>query len=144
MPCRAQLGEAAAAPGSAAAVAAAEGPAPVARGAYGEVSSASCCADYQSRRLNIRYRRSAIAGDNRFVHTLNATACAIPRVMLALLETHQQPDGSVVLPPCLRPYMGGRERLEPRARSPRAARDAVAAPLLPETELFPAPTGSLL
>lgn len=141
MPCRAQLGGAAAAAAPGSAAAAAESPA---RGAYGEVSSASCCADYQARRLNIRYRRGAAAGDNRFVHTLNATACAIPRVMLALLETHQQADGSVLLPPCLRPYMGGRERLEPRACSLRAARDAVTAPLLPETELFPVPGGTLL
>ena len=82
-------------------------------GAYGEVSSASNCIDYQARRLNIRYK--AGPKDNRFVHTLNATACAIPRTIIALLETHQQQDGSVVIPPALRPFMGGREVLKPKA-----------------------------
>ena len=79
-------------------------------GAFGEISSASNCIDYQSRRLNIRCRSLP---KNTFTHTLNATACAVPRVMLALLETHQQADGSVWLPPALRPYMGGREFLVP-------------------------------
>lgn len=72
-------------------------------GSYGEISSASNCVDYQARRLNIRYK--AGAKDNRFVHTLNATGVAVPRLILAILETHQQPDGSVVLPECLRPWM---------------------------------------
>lgn len=82
-------------------------------GAFGEVSSASNCVDYQARRLNIRYR--AGQNDNRFVHTLNATACAVPRVMLALLETHQRADGSVDIPPALRPFLGGRDVLRPAA-----------------------------
>ena len=91
-------------------------------GAYGEVTSASHCSDYQARRLNIRVRSSghgggAAAAGNSFVHTLNATACAIPRVMLALLETHQQRDGSVRIPPVLVPYLGGRTELRPRANS---------------------------
>ena len=74
------------------------------------MSSASNCADYQARRLNIRVRSPA---GNAFVHTLNATACAVPRVMLALLETHQQRDGSVRIPAALQPYMGGRAELRP-------------------------------
>ncbi|GBG34879.1 Rho guanine nucleotide exchange factor, putative [Hondaea fermentalgiana] len=68
------------------------------RGSFGEVASLSNCTDFQSRRLDIRY----VDGDDRgFVHTLNGTALAVPRVILALLETHQQPDGTVRLPDCL-------------------------------------------
>ena len=48
-----------------------------------------------------------------FVHTLNATACAVPRMIVAILENFQQDDGSVVVPEVLRPYMGGLERIEP-------------------------------
>lgn len=93
-------------------------------GAYGEISSASNCFDYQSRRLNVRVKMpdagaSAGAGENVFVHTLNATACAVPRVMLAILETHQQADGSVRIPEPLRPFMGGREFLRPPPRQRR-------------------------
>jgi len=83
-------------------------------GAFGEITSASNCTDYQARRLGIRYR--AKPGDNRFVHTLNATACAVPRIILALLETHQRADGSVALPPALVPFMGGRTHLTPPPR----------------------------
>ena len=79
------------------------------RQAYGEISSASNCTDYQARRLNMRFREKA--GDNRFVHTLNATACAVPRMIIAILETHQQKDGSVLIPEPLRPFMGGKERI---------------------------------
>lgn len=79
------------------------------RQAYGEISSASNCTDYQARRLAIRYRESQ--GDNRYVHTLNATACAVPRMIIAILETHQQPDGSVRIPEVLRPFMGGLEEI---------------------------------
>lgn len=75
------------------------------RDAYGEISSASNCTDYQARRLGIRYRESR--GDNRYVHTLNATACAVPRMVIAILETFQRADGSVVVPEPLRSYMGG-------------------------------------
>jgi len=89
-------------------------------GGWGEVSSASNCLDYQSRRLNIRVRHATSQrpgagggrGDVSFVHTLNGTACAIPRVMLSLLETHQTADGRVRLPAPLRPFLGGREFLE--------------------------------
>jgi len=87
-------------------------------GAWGEVSSASNCGDYQARRLGARYRASARAGDVRFLHTLNATAAAVPRLLLALLETHQTRDGDVPLPRCLWPYMGGQTVLVPPAAPP--------------------------
>lgn len=82
------------------------------RGGYGEISSASNCIDYQSRRLNIRYRPTQ-AGERpsptRFVHTLNGTACAVPRIILALIENGASEDGKRVdLPACLHPYMAGR------------------------------------
>lgn len=108
-------------------------------GRYGEISSASNCTDYQARRLNIRFRPGA--GDDgsaapqqqqqqqpkkkkgggggkksptQFVHTLNATACAVPRMIVAILENCQQVDGSVVIPPALRPYMMGIEAIRPQ------------------------------
>lgn len=93
------------------------------RGGYGEISSASNCTDYQARRLNVRYREEK--GDNRFVHTLNATACAVPRMIVAILENFQQKDGSVIVPEVLRPYMGGMEIIRP-ADAP-AAREATTA-----------------
>ena len=88
-------------------------------GAFGEVSSASNCTDFQSRRLNIRHRTGLAVGGNRFVNTLNATACAIPRILLSILETHQQADGTVTVPLPLRPFLGGRSVLHPPSR-PRA------------------------
>lgn len=83
------------------------------RDSYGEISSASNCTDYQARRLNIRYRESQ--GDNRYVHTLNATACAVPRMIVSILETHQQEDGSIRIPDVLRPFMGGMEEIKAAA-----------------------------
>ncbi|PIA31071.1 hypothetical protein AQUCO_05300117v1 [Aquilegia coerulea] len=95
-------------------------------GRYGEISSASNCTDYQSRRLGIRYRPSsseaspnskkgkANSGPTQFVHTLNATACAVPRMIVCLLENFQQEDGSVIIPEPLRPFMGGIERISPK------------------------------
>lgn len=80
------------------------------RGNYGEISSASNCTDYQARRLGIRYRETL--GDNRYVHTLNATACAVPRMIVAILENFQRVDGSVVVPMVLRPFLGGLEVIE--------------------------------
>jgi seryl-tRNA synthetase len=87
------------------------------RGAYGEICSASNCTDYQSRRLGIRYVDRARGGDTArkkgrrtaFAHTLNGTACAVPRVLLAILENFQLADGRVEIPHVLRPFMGGRE-----------------------------------
>jgi seryl-tRNA synthetase len=70
---------------------------------YREVTSCSNTTDFQSRRLKIRYRGEK---GNEFVHTLNGTAVAVGRSILTILENHQQPDGSVVIPPALRPYTG--------------------------------------
>ena len=82
------------------------------RGAYSETHSCSNLHDFQSRRLNMRYRDAE--GKLRFVHTLNNTVIASPRILIPILENHQQADGSVVIPEALRPYIGGREILEPR------------------------------
>ncbi|MGH7687910.1 MAG: serine--tRNA ligase [Candidatus Dormibacteria bacterium] len=75
-----------------------------------EVSSCSVFADFQARRANIRFRRSA-AERPEFVHTLNGSALGVPRTFDAILETFQESDGSVVIPGELRPYMGGLERI---------------------------------
>ena len=80
-------------------------------GQWLEVSSSSTFADFQARRANIRCRPAAGAKPE-FVHTLNASGVALPRTIAALLETHQQPDGSVTVPPALVPYIGA-ERLLP-------------------------------
>ena len=80
------------------------------RKAFGEVTSCSNCTDYQSRRLNIRYRPEAGASP-RFVHMLNGTAIAISRTLIAIYENYQQADGSIVVPEVLRPWMGGIERI---------------------------------
>jgi len=85
---------------------------------YGEISSASNCTDYQARRLNIRYRPESKQGEkkkpkNVFVHTLNATACAVPRMIVAILENFQQEDGSILIPEVLQPYMHGRKVIGP-------------------------------
>jgi seryl-tRNA synthetase len=74
-------------------------------GEYGEVTSTSNCTDYQSRRLNIRYRKKGEKG-TWFAHTLNGTAIAISRALVALLENYQQADGSVVVPEVLRSWVG--------------------------------------
>ena len=74
-------------------------------GEYGEVTSASDCTDYQSRRLNIRYRPTGQKG-TRFVHTLNGTAVALSRALIVILENYQRADGRVDVPPVLRPYVG--------------------------------------
>jgi seryl-tRNA synthetase len=74
------------------------------------VSSASNCTDFQARRANIRFRREPGARPE-FPHLLNASGTALPRVVASLLETHQQEDGSVLIPVALRPYLGGLERL---------------------------------
>ena len=78
--------------------------------AWREISSCSICRDFQARRMNARYRGadSKVAG---FVHTLNGSGVAVGRAMIAVLENHQQADGSVLLPPVLVPYMGGIERI---------------------------------
>ncbi|QTQ14429.1 serine--tRNA ligase [Treponema parvum] len=73
-------------------------------GEYGEVTSTSNCTDYQSRRLNVRYKDED--GKNKFVHMLNGTAIAAGRAMLAILENYQNEDGSVTVPEVLVPYCG--------------------------------------
>ncbi|MGL6076068.1 MAG: serine--tRNA ligase [Fimbriiglobus sp.] len=74
-------------------------------GEYGEVTSTSNCTDYQSRRLNIRYK-SKEKKKTAYVHTLNGTAIACTRALVAILENYQQADGSVVVPEVLRPWVG--------------------------------------
>ena len=75
-----------------------------------EVSSVSNFRDYQARRMAIRHRPEPGAKPE-LVHTLNGSGLALPRTMAALIETHQQPDGSVLVPEPLRPYLGGRDRI---------------------------------
>jgi len=77
-------------------------------GEWLEVSSCSNCEDFQARRANIRYR-PARGAKPRFVHTLNGSGLALPRVMIAIMENYQQADGSIVVPAVLRPFMGGLE-----------------------------------
>ena len=77
-----------------------------------EVSSVSNFRDYQARRMAIRYRPE-VGERPELVHTLNGSALALARTVAAILETHQQPDGSVAIPEVLRPFMGGRERIGP-------------------------------
>ena len=76
-----------------------------------EVSSCSCFTDYQARRLNCRFKDAD--GKTKLVHTLNGSGVALPRLMVALLEQHQNADGSVTIPEVLRPYMNGQEKLLP-------------------------------
>lgn len=73
------------------------------QGRYREVTSCSNTTDYQARRLRVRYRAES---GNETAHTLNGTACAVGRTILALLENHQQADGSILIPEALRPYTG--------------------------------------
>ena len=74
-------------------------------GEYGEITSASNCTDYQSRRLGIRCKWPDRKG-TQFVHTLNGTAVAVTRALIALLENYQQADGSVLIPEVLRKWVG--------------------------------------
>ncbi|GAA0658880.1 serine--tRNA ligase [Streptomyces thermocarboxydovorans] len=83
------------------------------QGKYRELTSTSDCTEFQSRRLQIRVRDGKTV---RPLATLNGTLCAVPRTIVAILENHQQPDGSVRVPEVLRPYLGGRELLEPVAK----------------------------
>ncbi len=79
-------------------------------GEFKEISSCSNCTSFQARRASIRYRPQP-RGKTEFVHTLNGSGLAIGRTWLALIENYQQPDGSVIVPEVLRPYMGGMERI---------------------------------
>ncbi|WP_412546308.1 serine--tRNA ligase [Maricaulis sp. MIT060901] len=78
---------------------------------YREISSCSNCGDFQARRMNARYRKE---GEKRpaFLHTLNGSGVAVGRAMLAVMENHQNEDGSITIPEALRPYMGGLEMIE--------------------------------
>ncbi|MBC7793371.1 MAG: serine--tRNA ligase [Clostridia bacterium] len=82
-----------------------------AAGEYGEVTSASNCTDYQSRRLNIRFRTKGEKG-TQFVHTLNGTAVAISRALIAVIENYQEADGSITVPEALRKWVG-KDRIGP-------------------------------
>jgi seryl-tRNA synthetase len=84
-------------------------------GEYGEVTSTSNCTDYQARRLGIRYRPAGQKG-TRFAHTLNGTAVAVSRALVAILESYQQADGSVIVPEVLRPWVG-KDRIGPREKA---------------------------
>ncbi|MGA1797368.1 serine--tRNA ligase [Sphingomonas sp. 4RDLI-65] len=80
---------------------------------YREISSVSTCTDFQARRMNARYRPEGEKG-TRFVHTLNGSALAVGRTVVAVLENYQQEDGSVAVPAVLQPYLGGLTVLEPK------------------------------
>ncbi len=82
------------------------------RSSFGETHSASRFYEFQARRMNLRYKTAE--GKNVFCHTLNNTVIASPRVLIALLELYQNADGSVTVPKVLRPYMGQKERIEPK------------------------------
>ena len=78
-----------------------------------EVSSVSNFEDFQARRANIRTK---IDGKTQFVHTLNGSGLATPRVLVALLETHQTPEGGLRIPEVLQPYMGGLTEIRPKKK----------------------------
>jgi seryl-tRNA synthetase len=82
-----------------------------AQNAYREIVSCSNCTDYQARRLGIRYREKEGAPTKGFVHTLNSTAIATGRTIVAILENHQQEDGSITVPNVLRKYMGNIDKI---------------------------------
>ena len=79
---------------------------------YREISSCSTCGDFQARRMRARFRSAGEKG-TQFVHTLNGSGLAVGRTLIAVLENYQQADGSVTVPEALRPYMDGREWLDP-------------------------------
>jgi seryl-tRNA synthetase len=82
------------------------------KGEWGEVTSTSNCTDYQSRRLNVRFKKKGEKGTH-FVHTLNGTAIAISRAMIAVLENYQQADGTILVPEPLRLWVG-KDKIGPR------------------------------
>lgn len=87
------------------------------QGKYRELTSASNCNEFQARRLSVRMRET-VDGKPKVqpLATLNGTLCAVPRTIVAIFENHQQADGSVRVPAMLRPYLGGREILEPTSK----------------------------
>jgi seryl-tRNA synthetase len=76
---------------------------------FRELTSCSNCTDFQARRAKIRYKTEK---GNQYIHTLNGTGIAIPRTLVAILENNQNKDGSVTIPEILRPYMGGKTKIE--------------------------------
>ena len=78
---------------------------------YREISSVSNCEAFQARRMQARFKNAA--GKNELVHTLNGSGLAVGRALVAVLENHQQADGSIAIPAALRPYLGGLEVLRP-------------------------------
>ena len=82
-----------------------------AQNTYREISSCSNCEDFQARRMKARVKGED--GKNRLLHTLNGSGLAVGRTLVAVLENHQNADGSINIPPALRPYLGGLEKLEP-------------------------------
>lgn len=80
------------------------------QGKFREISSVSNCGDFQARRMKARFKKEG-EKENRFVHTLNGSALAVGRTMVAVLENYLQPDGSVLVPEVLRKYMGGLEKI---------------------------------
>ena len=100
----------------------------MADGKYREIGSNSNATDYQARRLNIRYREVEGKSPAGYVHTLNNTALATSRTMVAILEQYQQKDGSVRIPFALRPYMRGEEYIgkkEPEIKKSKAKKVVV-------------------
>jgi len=75
---------------------------------YREISSCSNCRDFQARRMSARWKGRDARG---FVHTLNGSGVAAGRALIAVIENYQQPDGSIVIPDALRPWMGGADRI---------------------------------
>ncbi|MDP9195999.1 MAG: serine--tRNA ligase [Pseudomonadota bacterium] len=82
-----------------------------AQNTYREISSCSNCGDFQARRMKARYRPAAGEKGTQLVHTLNGSGLAVGRCLVAVMENFQNPDGSITIPPALRPYMGGQERI---------------------------------
>jgi seryl-tRNA synthetase len=80
------------------------------RAGYGETHSASRLYDYQTRRLNIRYKDPETK-KNTIAHSLNNTVAASPRILIPIVEMYQNADGSITVPPALRPYMGNLEKI---------------------------------
>ncbi|XP_033232252.1 serine--tRNA ligase, mitochondrial isoform X2 [Belonocnema kinseyi] len=83
------------------------------RNIFGELSSCSNCTDFQSRRLNIKYKTKD--GNSVYVHTLNGTACAVPRMLIAICETHQLKNGTIAIPNNLQPFMNGKTVIRQQA-----------------------------
>lgn len=86
------------------------------RSIYGEISSCSNCTDYQARRLDIRHNDET--GKLIHAHTVNGTACAVPRMLIAILETFQNDNGTVDIPNELQKYMSGKKQIQPSKRVP--------------------------